>query len=124
MMSMRKEVKAVLQSSTVLMMLTIKLMPNTSVKEFIETVRLLKTDSKNPWVFEGRLSLNDNTERNKIVVTISNLSRADMGQYGCGVEITGRDLFTVVHLTVTKRTGHISTGYSFYYNLNYLHFGF
>lgn len=69
---------------------------------------LIKSDSKNSLVFKERLSLHDNTEKNMIVVTISNLRTADTGRYGCAVEITGRDPFTVVHLTVMKSTAHIS----------------
>ncbi|KAF4075484.1 hypothetical protein AMELA_G00234970 [Ameiurus melas] len=65
---------------------------------------LIKTDDQNPWTFEGRLSLFDNTEISMFVVNINNLSLGDHGQYGCGVNITGQGLFTVVHLTVRKNS--------------------
>ncbi|KAF7689240.1 hypothetical protein HF521_012593 [Silurus meridionalis] len=52
------------------------------------------------WVIDGNLSLNDNKEKNMFVVTINNLRAGDTGRYGCGIEITGQDPFTVVHLTV------------------------
>ncbi|KAF5906486.1 polymeric immunoglobulin receptor-like, partial [Clarias magur] len=67
-----------------------------------ECKTLIKTDDLGSWVYKGRLSLNDNTERNKFVVTISNLSLEDEGQYGCGVSVSGPDLFIVVNLTVIK----------------------
>ncbi|KAI5089701.1 polymeric immunoglobulin receptor-like [Silurus meridionalis] len=61
---------------------------------------LIKTDGKTEWVIDGNLSLNDNKEKNMFVVTINNLRAGDTGRYGCGIEITGQDPFTVVHLTV------------------------
>ncbi|XP_027004071.2 polymeric immunoglobulin receptor-like [Tachysurus fulvidraco] len=63
---------------------------------------LIKSDGQNEWTLEGRLSLHDNKEKNIFVVNINNLSSEDSGRYGCGVEITGQDLITVVHLTVMK----------------------
>ncbi|XP_058236833.1 uncharacterized protein LOC131347019 isoform X1 [Hemibagrus wyckioides] len=63
---------------------------------------LLKTDGQNDWKLEGRLTLFDNKEKNVFVVNIGNLSVQDAGRYGCGVETTGQDLITVVHLTVMK----------------------
>lgn len=63
---------------------------------------LIKSDSRNPWTFEGRLSLFDDTEKSMFVVNINNLSLGDHGKYGCGVNITEQDLFTVIHLTVRK----------------------
>lgn len=66
---------------------------------------LIKSDGQNPWILNGRLSLNDNTEKNMFAVTITNLSKGDTGRYGCGVEVIEQDPFTVVHLTVMKGTG-------------------
>ncbi|XP_058236816.1 uncharacterized protein LOC131347003 [Hemibagrus wyckioides] len=63
---------------------------------------LLKTDGQNDWKLEGRLTLFDNKEKNVFVVNIGNLSVQDAGRYSCGVETTGQDLITVVHLTVMK----------------------
>ncbi|MCI4394020.1 hypothetical protein PGIGA_G00164140 [Pangasianodon gigas] len=63
---------------------------------------LIKTDGQKAWMFEGGLSLYDNTEKKMFVVTMNNLSIRDAGPYGCGVEITGQDPFTVVHLNVMK----------------------
>ncbi|XP_026768023.3 uncharacterized protein LOC113525652 isoform X2 [Pangasianodon hypophthalmus] len=63
---------------------------------------LIKTDGQKAWMFEGVLSLYDNTEKKMFVVTMNNLSIRDAGPYGCGVEITGQDPFTVVHLNVMK----------------------
>lgn len=63
---------------------------------------LIKSDSRIPWTFEGRLSLFDDTEKSMFVVNINNLSLGDHGKYGCVVNITEQDLFTVVHLTVRK----------------------
>ncbi|XP_060755243.1 CMRF35-like molecule 5 [Neoarius graeffei] len=68
----------------------------------IDCKTLLETDGQTDWMLQGRLSLYDNTEKSMFVVTINNLSIVDEGQYGCGVKITGQDLFTVVHLTVRK----------------------
>ncbi|KAG9262794.1 CMRF35-like molecule 9, partial [Astyanax mexicanus] len=67
-----------------------------------ECRNIIKTDGKERWKYEGRFSLADDTDKKKIVVTIPNLSMNDAGQYGCGIEITGPDPFTVVCLTVNK----------------------
>lgn len=80
---------------------------------------LIESDGQNSWTLKGRLSLHDNTEINKFVVTFSNLTLGDAGQYGCGVKVTGQDPFTVVHLTVMTGTGSM-----LYFDVNYLHFGF
>ncbi|KAM9454808.1 uncharacterized protein Hap1MRO34_020590 isoform 2-T2 [Clarias gariepinus] len=63
---------------------------------------LMKTDDWESWVFKGRLSLHDNTEENKFVVSFNNLTQEDEGEYGCGVNVSGPDLFIVVKLTVIK----------------------
>lgn len=82
-----------------------KTYPKYFCKVYIDCKTLIKTDGQTAWTFGGRLSLHDNTEKNTFVVTINNLSIGDEGQYGCGVKITGQDLFTVVHLTVRKGMG-------------------
>ncbi|KAF5906481.1 polymeric immunoglobulin receptor-like, partial [Clarias magur] len=76
-----------------------------------ECKTLMKIDDLGSWVLKGRLNLNDNTEGNKLVVTINNLSLEDEGEYGCGVSVSGPDLFIVVNLTVIKvlATGSIWT---------------
>ncbi|XP_053333372.1 uncharacterized protein LOC128506804 isoform X2 [Clarias gariepinus] len=67
-----------------------------------ECKTLMKTDDRRSWVFKGRLSLHDNTEENKFVVSFNNLTQEDEGEYGCGVNVSGPDLFIVVKLTVIK----------------------
>ncbi|KAL6482262.1 hypothetical protein MHYP_G00103420 [Metynnis hypsauchen] len=63
---------------------------------------LIKTNGKDSWTYKDRISLTDDTEQKKLMVTISDLRMEDAGQYGCGIEITGRDGFTLVHLKVNK----------------------
>ncbi|XP_066516713.1 polymeric immunoglobulin receptor-like [Hoplias malabaricus] len=74
---------------------------------------LLQTNGEDSWRHEGRLSLTDDKEQRLIVVTIRDLRMEDTGPYGCGIERTGQDLFTLVHLTVNKAprtsTDHTTT---------------
>ncbi|XP_049325494.1 uncharacterized protein LOC111196684 [Astyanax mexicanus] len=63
---------------------------------------IIRTDVKERWKYEGRFSLQDDTDKKNIVVTITNLSMNDAGPNGCGIETTGQDPFTLVHLTVIK----------------------
>ncbi|KAL6482083.1 hypothetical protein MHYP_G00101630 [Metynnis hypsauchen] len=78
-------------------------------------VTLIKTNGKDSWTHKDRVSLNDNTEQKKLVVTIRDLRMEDAGRYGCGIEITGRDPFTVVHLKVNKGMCCLSfSAYGFY----------
>uniref|UniRef100_A0AAY5EZJ1 Immunoglobulin V-set domain-containing protein n=1 Tax=Electrophorus electricus TaxID=8005 RepID=A0AAY5EZJ1_ELEEL len=78
----------------------------TKLKSFCKNVTdqsFVKTDGKEPWAFQGRFSLHDNTEKKKMfVVTITALRIEDTGQYCCGIDSVGLDPFTVVHLTVSK----------------------
>uniref|UniRef100_A0AAY5EXI2 Immunoglobulin V-set domain-containing protein n=1 Tax=Electrophorus electricus TaxID=8005 RepID=A0AAY5EXI2_ELEEL len=67
-----------------------------------DCVSVVKTDGKEPWAFQGRFSLHDNTEKKMFVVTITALRIEDTGQYCCGIESVGSDPFTVVQLTVSK----------------------
>ncbi|KAG7316130.1 hypothetical protein KOW79_020996 [Hemibagrus wyckioides] len=71
---------------------------------------LLVRGEENDWKLEGRLTLFDNKEKNVFVVNIGNLSVQDAGRYGCGVETTGQDLITVVHLTVMKAVPSVVSG--------------
>ncbi|KAL6482084.1 hypothetical protein MHYP_G00101640 [Metynnis hypsauchen] len=63
---------------------------------------LIKTNGKDSWTYKDRISLNDNTEQKKLILAIRDLRMEDAGQYGCGIESTGRDPFTLVHLKVNK----------------------
>ncbi|KAL6482082.1 hypothetical protein MHYP_G00101620 [Metynnis hypsauchen] len=63
---------------------------------------LIKSNRKDSWTYKDRLSLNDNIEQKKLVVTISDLRMENSGNYGCGIEVTGYDPFTLVHLKVNK----------------------
>ncbi|KAI4877576.1 hypothetical protein NFI96_022293, partial [Prochilodus magdalenae] len=63
---------------------------------------LIKSNGKDVWTYKGRISLHDNTEKKMFVVTITDLSMEDTGEYGCGIEKAGQDPFTLVHLTVTR----------------------
>ncbi|XP_036413338.1 CMRF35-like molecule 1 [Colossoma macropomum] len=69
---------------------------------YSDCVTLIKSNGKEPWTYKGRIIMNDNTEQKKLVVTISDLRMEDAGNYGCGIESTGRDPFTLVHLKVIK----------------------
>ncbi|XP_037399735.1 uncharacterized protein LOC119264820 isoform X1 [Pygocentrus nattereri] len=63
---------------------------------------LLKSNGKDFWTSKDRIIMNDDTEQKKLVVTIRDLRMEDAGDYGCGIETTGRDPFTLVHLKVIK----------------------
>ncbi|KAK1802649.1 hypothetical protein P4O66_004289 [Electrophorus voltai] len=67
-----------------------------------DCVSVVKTDGKEPWAFQGRFSLHDNTEKKMFVVTITALRIEDTGQYCCGIESVGLDPFTVVQLTTPQ----------------------
>ncbi|KAL7845235.1 hypothetical protein AOLI_G00234270 [Acnodon oligacanthus] len=67
-----------------------------------DCVTLVQTNGKNPWTHRDRISMHDNTEQKKLVVTISDLRMEDGGNYGCGIEKIGQDCFTLVHLEVLK----------------------
>ncbi|XP_035390444.1 uncharacterized protein LOC118242606 isoform X3 [Electrophorus electricus] len=67
-----------------------------------DCVSVVKTDGKEPWAFQGRFSLHDNTEKKMFVVTITALRIEDTGQYCCGIESVGSDPFTVVQLTLLR----------------------
>ncbi|XP_076842055.1 uncharacterized protein LOC143486098 isoform X4 [Brachyhypopomus gauderio] len=70
---------------------------------YINCESVVKTNGEEAWAFQGRMSLHDNTEMKKIIVTITDLRVEDAGPYGCAIETAGRDPFTVVHLTVSHK---------------------
>ncbi|XP_037399204.1 CMRF35-like molecule 1 [Pygocentrus nattereri] len=63
---------------------------------------LVKSNGNDSWTYTDRITMNDNTEQKKLVVTIRDLRMEDAGDYGCGIETIGRDPFTLVHLKVIK----------------------
>ena len=69
---------------------------------YSDGVTLIKSNEKDSWPYKGRIIMHDNTEQKKLVVTIRDLRMEDAGEYSCGIELTGRDPFTLVHLKVNK----------------------
>ncbi|XP_036412991.1 CMRF35-like molecule 5 isoform X3 [Colossoma macropomum] len=69
---------------------------------YLHCVTLIKSHGMDSFTYKGRIIMNDNTEQKKLVVTISDLRMEDAGDYGCGIELTGRDPFTLVRLKVNK----------------------
>uniref|UniRef100_A0AAR2KV84 Immunoglobulin V-set domain-containing protein n=1 Tax=Pygocentrus nattereri TaxID=42514 RepID=A0AAR2KV84_PYGNA len=82
---------------------------------YTDCENILKSNGKDSWTSKDRIIMNDDTEQKKLVVTIRDLRMEDAGDYGCGIETTGRDPFTLVHLKVIKGTCCLSfSAYGFY----------
>jgi len=62
----------------------------------------IKTDIKDKWFYNGRLSLYDDTRSAVFTVTIRDLTEEDSGKYYCGVDIYATiDSSTEVKLKVS-----------------------
>ncbi|XP_048869038.1 CMRF35-like molecule 9 isoform X2 [Brienomyrus brachyistius] len=69
---------------------------------------LVKTVEGHIYQQKGRFSLYDNRS-GTFTVTITGLRKTDTGRYWCGVERTGADTYTEVHLRVTEASSRASS---------------